>query len=359
MSTIPDIHLEPGCISKLSEIAAHRPVAVVYYHHAPTDLILKIRSLLNGKLLTSFRCPAGLLTIEIAQAMQRGLWRSIVSEIPLLVAIGGGSTIDLAKAMRFNFPQHIPLQDFLDQPIEINKFESCPLIAVPTTAGTGSEVSPTATIWNTFKGKKHSLYGPAVIPTIALIDPDLCLGAPWEISRDSAIDALSHALESLWNIHSTPDTDRLAISAARTIVRDLLLAKRNPTDRTIRASLSRAALDAGQAMSKTHTAIVHALSYDDTLRSGMSHGHACARWLPAALKLALSFQPNLIIKIEQALGSELSRPEALHEWLSQLGYTDCVHPDPTDDDLKKIDRAMSTTRGKNFIHTSNNEIETI
>lgn len=357
MTTFPDIFLEPGCISKLGDITGHRSVAVVYYHHASAELMSTTRALFSGNLLSSFRCPPGLLTIEVAQAMQRGLWKSVSDEIPMLVAIGGGSTIDLAKAMRFSFPIDVPLQNLLDQPIAKGAYASCPLIAVPTTAGTGSEVSPTSTIWNPYQGKKHSLFGPGVVPDIALIDADLCLGTPWEITRDSAVDALSHALESIWNIHSTAETDQLAISSARTIVSDLPMARFNPTDRAIRANLSKAALDAGKAMAMTQTAIVHALSYDDTLSSGLSHGHACARWLTPALRLAKTIRPDLIPKLADALGTALSEPDPLHDWLQGLGYTNCVTPHPSQEDTERIQRALHSTRGKNFIVPKHHEFE--
>ena len=359
MTIFPDIFLEPGCISKLSDITANRAVAVVYYHHAPVKLMSTIRTLFSGNLLASFRCPPGLLTIEIAQAMQRGLWKSISDEIPMLIAIGGGSTIDLAKAMRFDFPPDVPLQHLLDQPIAKGTYTSCPLIAVPTTAGTGSEVSPTSTIWNPYHGKKHSLFGPAVVPDIALIDADLCLGTPWEITRDSAVDALSHALESIWNIHRTAETDQLAITAARTIVSHLPMARWNPTDRTVRANLSEAALYAGKAMAMTQTAIVHALSYDDTLASGLSHGHACARWLAPALQLAKSIRPDLAPKLDEALGTALSQPYALHDWLQGLGFSNCVTPHPSQEETERIQRALHSTRGKNFIVPKHHEFESL
>ena len=359
MTSHPEIYLQPGCVSKLAEITAHRSVVVLFYHHASAQLMSSVRKHILGNLLSSFRCPAGLLTVEIAQAMQRGMWRMISDEKPILIAIGGGSTIDLAKVMRFNLPHDIPLQNLLDQPIERGVYASCPLIAVPTTAGTGSEVSPTATIWNPYLGKKHSLYGPAVMPDVALIDADLCLGTPWEITRDSAIDALSHALESIWNVHSTPATDRLAIAAAQAIVRDLPLARQHPTDIAVRASLSKAALEAGKAMAVTQTAIVHALSYDDTLRSGLSHGHACARWLPAALQLAKTRQSELIPKLDEALGETLCQPMALHEWLQTLGYTHCVPPHPSQDDMARIQAALLSERGRNFIRSQQHEIESI
>ena len=359
MTTLPKIFIELGCISKLAEITAHRSVAVVYYHHASAELMSTVRTLLSGNLLSSFRCPPGLLTVEIAQAMQRGLWKSISDDIPMLIAIGGGSTIDLAKAMRFHFPPGIPLQSHLDQSIEKGIYASCPLIALPTTAGTGSEVSPTSTIWNPYQGIKHSLFGPAVTPDIALVDADLCLGSPWEITRDSAVDALSHALESIWNIHSTAETDQLAIPAARTIVRDLLMARVHPTDRTIRANLSEAALQAGKAMAMTQTAIVHALSYDDTMGSGLPHGHACARWLAPALQIAKTIRPDLIPKLDDALGTELSQPNELHQWLLELGYTNCVAAHPGQEDMEKIQRALHSTRGKNFVVPDHHEFESL
>ena len=89
------------------------------------------------------------------------------------------------------------LSKHLDVSIEDESLPKIPLLLAATTAGTGSEVSPTATIWDFAKQCKHSFFGPEVFANVAISDPCLCLGAPWFVSRDSAIDALSHALEAI------------------------------------------------------------------------------------------------------------------------------------------------------------------
>ena len=97
------------------------------------------------------------------------------------------------------------------------------MIAVPTTAGTGSEVTPWATLWDrtSAQPKKYSLHLNETWPQAALVDPELTLSLPETVTRNSGLDALSHALESIWNVNSNPISDTLAVEAARTVLATL------------------------------------------------------------------------------------------------------------------------------------------
>ncbi len=163
-----------------------------------------------------------------------------------------------------------------------------PLIAVPTTAGTGSEVTPWATLWDRSSDapKKYSLHVDETWPEAALVDPALTRSAPAGVTRNSALDALSHALESIWNVNHNPVSDALAVAAARGVIATLpaLLAAADAEDQRI--AMSRASLMAGLAFSNTRTALAHSVSYEMTLRHGLPHGLACSFTLPLVWQLA-------------------------------------------------------------------------
>ena len=137
-----------------------------------------------------------------------------------IVAVGGGSSIDASKAIAVSIAN--PKKSLrslagyfkgLNTPI--------PIYAVPTTAGTGSEVTGWATIWDRRAGKKYSLHLPETWPKAAIVDPRLTLSLPAYPTLSSGLDALSHALEAIWNIHANPVSDTHAVAAARRVFDDL------------------------------------------------------------------------------------------------------------------------------------------
>ena len=134
------------------------------------------------------------------------------------MALGGGSVIDTAKvlaAARGGFP---PVLRYLQTGAGAEALSATPIIAVPTTAGTGSEVTSWATVWDTQSGKKYSLSRPNLYPKHAVVDPALMLGKPRQLTISTGLDALSHALESLWNVNVNPISAHHAVVAAREIL---------------------------------------------------------------------------------------------------------------------------------------------
>ena len=155
------------------------------------------------------------------------------------------------------------------------------LIAVPTTSGTGSEVTGWATVWHRAVGKKYSLHLPETWPEAAFVDPELVLSLPPGPTLAAGLDALSHALESIWNVNANPISDNHAVNAARAVLATLPKLMKNLGDVELRSRMAFAALTAGLAFSNTRTALAHSISYDMTIHHGLPHGIACSftcRW---------------------------------------------------------------------------------
>jgi len=200
----------------------------------------------------------------------------------VIVALGGGSVIDAAKAMAVGFKVdagEAPFAAMLRHDHERPE-HAVPVIAVPTTAGTGSEVTPFATVWDRQEHRKHSIAGNHVYPAAAIVDPTLTLSLPSEETLHTALDAISHSLESLWNRNRTPLSEGFSVRALREAISALPAVLTNPGDLAARSAMQRASLFAGMAISQTRTAIAHSISYPLTTHYGVPHGLACSFTLP-------------------------------------------------------------------------------
>jgi phosphonate metabolism-associated iron-containing alcohol dehydrogenase len=273
------------------------------------------------------------------------------------VAVGGGSAIDTAKALmvgtasgRFN-----DLIDLLATGAAFNPHAVKTLVAVPTTAGTGSEVTPWATIWDRERQKKYSLHLPQTWPSVAVIDPELMLSLPASVTLQSGLDALSHALESIWNVNANPVSDTFAISAVSDILDVLPRLMRDLGNLDLRGRMALAALKAGMAFSNTKTALAHSISYEMTLRYGLPHGIACSFPLPMVLERAIGQRADRDAVLGQALGLPLSEaPARLTAFIEGFGvktrFSDYGVSDV--EARQMVLHAQGGARGKNFIGTA-------
>ena len=272
----------------------------------------------------------------------------------VIVALGGGSAIDTAKALMVGtasgrFDELLGLLQ-RGEPFKPHAVKT--LIAVPTTAGTGSEVTPWATIWDRERQRKHSLHLPSTWPEIALVDPLLMMSLPPSVTLQSGLDALSHALEAIWNRNANPLSDTYAVSAAQDIFETLPALMRRPQDRGLRARMALAALKAGMAFSNTRTALAHSISYEMTLRLGLPHGIACSFPLPLVLQMALGQSAERDAVLARALGLPLAdAPGRLAAFLEGLGVqTSFASYGLGDVEARElIARALTGARGRNFI----------
>ena len=198
----------------------------------------------------------------------------------LIVAVGGGAVLDLAKAMRARFSvidqgggRAIRLADQATLDI--------PLIAIPTTAGTGAETTQFAVLY--MAGIKHSIDHPGLRPDVAIVDPALTASVGPRATAASGMDALAQGIESIWSVASTAHSRRYAARAVRLAMACLEGAALGG-ERAAREGMSLAAHLSGRAINETRTTACHAASYPMTARHGIPHGHAVAITLPAMLE---------------------------------------------------------------------------
>ncbi|MEE9465342.1 MAG: phosphonoacetaldehyde reductase [Candidatus Neomarinimicrobiota bacterium] len=192
-----------------------------------------------------------------------------------VVAIGGGSPMDTAKAVMAALgtgKRALPELLAYSEPYP----HKVPGIFMPTTHGTASEVTMWGTIWDMDEMRKHSIAHPDLYPSVAILDPDLCLSLPLDISLTTTLDALSHSLEAIWNRNATEESTRYAIDAVCAILANVPKLKDNLGDRSIRAALLKAANIAGLAFSQTKTAAAHSISYPLSLHYSIPHGIAAS-----------------------------------------------------------------------------------
>jgi phosphonate metabolism-associated iron-containing alcohol dehydrogenase len=285
--------------------------------------------------------------------MYERFWRDH-ADCEALVAVGGGSAIDTAKALmvgtaKGGFDELLAL---LARATPFTPHRVKALIAVPTTAGTGSEVTPWATIWDHAAGKKHSLHLRETWPECAIVDPELMLTLPRSVTVQSALDALSHALESIWNVNANPVSDTYAVAAAREVMATLPALLASPADVGLRERMALAALKAGMAFSNTKTALAHSISYEMTLRFGLPHGIACSFTLPMVLRRAIGADSGRDAVLAQVFDGNLEgAPARLERFLQGVGVApDFAAYGVTEDDSRRmVVNALDGVRGKNFI----------
>jgi len=270
----------------------------------------------------------------------------------VIVALGGGSMIDAAKVLAASGGDFETVRRHLVDKRPLDADAIIPIIAVPTTAGTGSEVTSWATVWDSANGSKYSLAHPRLYPETAVLDPALTVAAPRGLTLATGLDALSHALESIWNVNGNPVSANYAVEAAREIIDTLPRLLDGLGDVDLRARQMRASLLAGLAFSNTKTALAHNISYDITLKSGTIHGIACSFSLPIVMRWATGVQPQCDAALRRVFGADLDAgAERLEAFLKNLG----VRTDPAAYDItpsewdRLVDKAMQGERGRNFI----------
>ncbi|MBI1269399.1 bifunctional acetaldehyde-CoA/alcohol dehydrogenase [bacterium] len=199
-----------------------------------------------------------------------------------IIALGGGSVLDAAKIIRllYDYPDadlkelSLNFFDFQDRMIEFPKHMKTKLVAIPTTSGTGSEVTPFAVVKDSKRHRKLSLVDESMLPEVAIIDANLTKTLPVEITRDTAFDALTHAIESLVSTFANDYTDGLALESMRLIFEALPEVLKDPENVVWRHKLHNAACLAGMAIGNASVGVNHALAHALGARFNIPHGRA-------------------------------------------------------------------------------------
>ena len=241
----------------------------------------------------------------------------------LIIGIGGGSAMDTAKCMAILGKNPGSINLYLKEGKTLEN-HGIPLIEVPTTSGTGSEVTRWATVWDLGeKQKKYSLSDPKMYANGAIVDPILVKSLPKKMSVITGLDALSQAIEAYWSKNHNPISDIYALQAIPIIFSNLQKIFDNPSDVETRKILAFGSLLSGLAFSNTKTTAVHSVSYPITLHFNVPHGLACALTLSQFLlfnseKTAdnIDEAPERLQKISKAIGAD--SPEKAAQMITEL-----------------------------------------
>lgn len=265
-----------------------------------------------------------------------------------VIAMGGGSVIDVAKVLSVMLDGEggVTLDEIFRKGKKHDMNSRLFLAAIPTTAGTGSEVTPFATVWDSASGKKFSFASEVMFPSIALLDPSLTLSLPEDVTLYTALDAISHALESLWNRNTNPVSESFAMHSLKMVRGALPLVLKRPDDIMIRARMQWASMLAGLCISQTKTAIAHSISYPLTLKLNMPHGLSCGFTLGALIDVFLDTGPvddgirKLLLDIKELLDGLNLKKRVL-----EFGTLDTI--------VSLIPEMYSPERADNYFHEVN------
>ena len=245
-----------------------------------------------------------------------------------VLAIGGGSVIDVAKLLA----ALIQGQQTVAEVFGINLLQSrtLPLVCLPTTAGTGAEVSPNVILLDEACELKKGVVSPHLVPDAAFIDPLLTVSVPPDVTAATGLDALTHCIEAYANKFAHPIVDNYALQGIKLISQNLLAAVRDGKNLEARAALALGSLYGGLCLGPVNTAAVHALAYPLGGKFRIAHGVSNALLLPHVLRFNFSAAPERHAEISIALGvarngSALTTAEHGVEFLSKLSR-DCGVP---------------------------------
>ena len=218
----------------------------------------------------------------------------------LLVGVGGGSSMDTAKGLSVLLAHGGKGQDY----IGVNKVPGpgIPIFTLPTTAGTGSEVTKAAVFDDPEKRSKFGIQSPYILARLAIVDPSLTYGCPQRVTAVAGIDALTHAIESYTSINASTFTDALEVEAMRLIAGNLRTAVKNGSDKEARSHMAEGALFGGFGIAHAGGAAAHALAYPLGSRFHVPHGVTVGLLLPYVMEYNLSANPPKYATIAQMLG---------------------------------------------------------
>jgi len=226
-----------------------------------------------------------------------------------LVSVGGGSAIDTAKGIAIVLKEGGKLQDYVG--FQILTRPQTPHIVIPTTAGTGSEVTYVAVIKDHEEGRKLLFGDYNILPNVAILDPKMTEGLPPKLTAATGMDAMCHAIEALHSLQREPIADGMALHAIRLIKEFLPKAVENGKDMMARGEMLIAANMAGIAFSNAQLGVVHALAHSVGARFKVHHGLANSILLPACLRYNADACGEVYLDILSALGVNIGgvRPD--------------------------------------------------
>ena len=249
----------------------------------------------------------GVVANPTTESITAGAAAAVAHQADVIVGFGGGSSMDSAKAIAVEATHEGSCWDYLFFRETAPTEATLPVIAVTTTAGTGSEVTQVAVVTHTGERCKSALYNPIIFPKVAIVDPDLTHTVPAHVTASTGFDAFTHAFEAYISSGATPYTDTLAVEALRLIIENLPAALADGTDADARAALSWANTLAGLCIANAGVTLPHGMGM---AISGMypriMHGEALALVYPECMRYTWSSAPVKFATLGRILDASLA-----------------------------------------------------
>ncbi len=286
-----------GALDRLTHLLAENNLEYIIYENIPSD--------------------------PTVETVDRGTDLIRKEKCNLVIALGGGSVLDTGKSISAMVTNEGSVADYQEIEGKGRKFQHKPIpfIAIPTTSGTGSEVTRNAVITNTELGLKKSIRDPWLLPEVALVDPELTLSLPHDITAICGGDALTQCIESYLGKKSQEITDALALHAIGLIGKSLVKAVKDGKNLEARKDMAMAALLSGLCLSNSGLGAAHALSHPLGAYYKIPHGLSCAVLLPYVMEYNLPVVTKKLAKITECLGeniSSLSETEAAQRAIEMI-----------------------------------------
>ncbi|MBL8582661.1 MAG: iron-containing alcohol dehydrogenase [Rhizobiaceae bacterium] len=289
----------PDCVARL---AGNRPLIVGDPGIERAGILARVEAILGGAGL-AFTVFTDVESDPDVRSVRRGVEVAKAASCDVVVAIGGGSALDAAKGIALMLSNAGDIVDYVG--IDKVTKPTIPLIAIPTTAGTGSELTIWSVLSDRANGAKFGIGSPLLCPSVALLDPELTISLPQAITAATGLDALTHAIESLVCTASNPFSAAPAEMAIRMIGENLRLAVAHGENREARANMLIASALAGIAFNQTRLGYVHAFSMPLGSRFKIPHGLVNAITLPAVMQFNLPGNLDAFARIAGLLGERL------------------------------------------------------
>jgi len=290
-----------GAIKELNlHIGDHRSKALIVTDHIMTSIgnVAKLTKVLDeGGILYSIYDEVNSEPTD--KIVEQGVVVFKQSACDFIIALGGGSPIDAAKAIGVMAVNNGKISDYMKKIIDT---EIPYLVAIPTTAGTGSEVTQVTIITDTENNVKMLLKGPGVLPKLAIVDPEFTVTTPPKVTVATGIDALCHAIEAYTSRCAQPLSDNFALSAIKRIYANIEKVYKNGNDVEARFQMSLGALEAGIAFNNSSVTIVHGMSRPIGALFHVPHGVSNAILLIKCLEFAIHGNTQRFADIAKIIG---------------------------------------------------------
>lgn len=256
------------------------------------------------------------------EVVEKSVEKAKKEGINLIIGFGGGSSLDIAKVTSILITNPGKIDCFFG--IDLVPNSGVPVILVPTTAGTGSEVTPIAILSDTKEKLKKGIVSPTLFPEVAIVDPKLTIGLPPSVTAFTGMDALTHAIEAYYSVNATDITDLLAYRAMELLSKNLRMAYAHGENLAARSSMMEGSLLAGIAFANAGVGAVHAFAYPLGGEFHLAHGLTNTLMLPYLMRYNILGCPYKFAQMAKAFGekveglSELDGAETAVKFVERL-----------------------------------------